>query len=62
MVLEREQRELDHVLLTDDQLAQLGNDGVVSDLQTPSELEIVGGFQLAWQGGGSQWMTCAEEK
>jgi len=38
---QREQHELDHVFLTDDELLQLGDDLIVSNLQPIGEGDIV---------------------
>jgi len=38
---QRQQHELDDVLLTDDQLAELGDDRVMSGLQATSEIEVI---------------------
>ena len=42
---QRQQHELDHVLLADDQLVQLGDDLVASGLEPVGERDVVGRFE-----------------
>ena len=47
---QRQQHELDHVLLADDELVQLGDDLVVTGLESVGERDVVGGFQSGSRG------------